>query len=96
MNGCMVFNTVFNSISIILQQPVHLSVLFWSFLTNAPVFRTIFFQSHWLISNITIVETTDSGEKGMNPVAMTIINLLEYMYFVEVKSSTMKTFLKEC
>ena len=26
------------------------------------------------ISHITIVETTDSGERGMNPVAMTIIN----------------------
>ena len=35
---------------------------------------TIFFPSHWLLSHITIVETTDSGERGMNPVAMTIIN----------------------
>ena len=39
-----------------------------------PVLRTIFFPSHWLLSHITIVETTDSGERGMNPVAMTIIN----------------------
>ena len=35
---------------------------------------TIFFPSHWLFSHITIVETTDSGERGRNPVAMTIIN----------------------
>ena len=39
-----------------------------------PVLRTIFFPSHWLLSNITIVETTNSDERGMNPVAMTIIN----------------------
>ena len=37
-----------------------------------PLFRTIFFPSHWLLSHITIVETTDSGERGMNPVTMTI------------------------
>ena len=30
--------------------------------------------SHWLLSHITIVETVDSGERGMDPVAMTIIN----------------------
>ena len=37
--------------------------------------RTMFFQSHWLSSHITIVEsTTGSSERGMNPVAMTIIN----------------------
>ena len=35
-----------------------------------PVLRTIFFPSHWLLSHILIVETTDSGERGMNPVAM--------------------------
>ena len=34
----------------------------------------IVFLSHWLLSLITIVETTDSGERGMNPVAMSIIN----------------------
>ena len=32
------------------------------------------FPSHWLLSRITIVETTERGERGMNPVAMTIIN----------------------
>ena len=34
----------------------------------------IFFPSHWLLSHITIVKTTESGERGMNPVAMTFIN----------------------
>ena len=31
-------------------------------------------RSHCLLSHITIVEPMDSGERGMNPVAMTIIN----------------------
>ena len=44
------------------------------FIFSKPVLRTIFFPSHWLLSHITIVETADSGERGMNPVAMTIIN----------------------
>ena len=34
----------------------------------------IFFPSHWLLSHLTIVETTDNSEREMNPVAMTIIN----------------------
>ena len=34
----------------------------------------LFFPSHWLLSDITIIETTDSSEREMNPVAMTIIN----------------------
>ena len=38
------------------------------------VFHTIFFPSHWLLSHITVVETLDSGERGMNPFAKTIIN----------------------
>ena len=38
------------------------------------VIRTLFFPGHWLISHISIVETTNSGERGMNPVAMTTIN----------------------
>ena len=32
----------------------------------------VFFQSHWLPPHITIVEAMDSGERGMNPVAVTI------------------------
>ena len=36
-----------------------------------PVLPTIFFPSHWLHSHMTILEIMDSGERGMNPVAMT-------------------------
>ena len=39
-----------------------------------PILRTKFFQSHWLLSSITVVETMDSSERGMDPVAMIIIN----------------------
>ena len=35
----------------------------------------MFFPSHRLLSHITIVETTDSSERRMNPVAMTITKL---------------------
>ena len=38
------------------------------------VLRTIFFPSHWLLSHITIVETMDSGERGMNLVALSSIH----------------------
>ena len=36
--------------------------------------NTIFFPSHRLLSHITIVNTMDCGERGMNPVAMTSIS----------------------
>ena len=39
---------------------------------SAPALCTIFFATHWLLSHITIVDTMDSEEKVMNPVAMTI------------------------
>ena len=68
----MVYNAIFNSISVLSQRPAHLSLLSWSSFNQYS--RTIFFSSHWLRSHITIVETTDSDERGMNPVAMTIIN----------------------
>ena len=38
------------------------------------VLHAISFPSNLLLSHITIVETTDSIERGMNPVAITIIN----------------------
>ena len=59
----MVFNAVFNS------APIHAFLVFFQ-----PVLRTIFFSSHWLLSHIAIVQTMDSGFRGMNLVAMTIIN----------------------
>ena len=33
----------------------------------------IFFPSHWLLSHRIIVETLDSGERRMNPIAVAII-----------------------
>ena len=69
----IVFNVVFNSISVISRPPVHLSMLSWSSFFK-PVLRTTFCQSQWLLSHITIVETTDCSKRGMNPVAMVIIN----------------------
>ena len=48
----------------------------------SPVLCTVFFASNGLLSYITIVETMDSGERGLNPVGMTIINpQIEYCWF---------------
>ena len=55
------------SISVISLQPVHISMLFWISFDQ--------YSAHWLLSYITIVETADSSVRGMNPVAMTTINL---------------------
>ena len=66
----MVFNAVFNSISFIsASAPTHACLEFFS-----PVLCTIFFPSHWQLCHITIVETMDGSERGMNPVATTVIN----------------------
>ena len=78
----MVFNTVFNSASAISRRPVHLPMPSWSFFFK-PVLSTISFPRHWLLSNITIVKTTDSGKRGMNPVAMTIYHQSSGRLFVE-------------
>ena len=51
------------------SAPIHAFLEFF-----LPVLRTMFLASRWLLSHITIVETTESGERGMNPVTMTIIN----------------------
>ena len=39
-----------------------------------PALYTIFFPSHWLPYHIAIVKIMDSCQRGMHPVAMTIIN----------------------
>ena len=51
------------------SAPTHCLLEFFS-----PVLCTIYFPRHRLLSQITIVETTDSGERGMNRVKATIIN----------------------
>ena len=62
---CMVFNAVFNSISVLSRRPVHLSMLSCSSLTST---------LHNILSNIVISKTMDISERRMNPAAMTIIN----------------------
>ena len=65
----MVFHSVFNSISFISQQQYQCFP--GDLLTSTP--HNIL-SSHWLLSHITVVETKNSSEREMNPVAMTIIN----------------------
>ena len=66
------FSAVFISISVISRRSVHLSMLPWSSFNQYSA--QYFFPSHWLFSHITTVERMDSGEIGMNPFAMAIIN----------------------
>ena len=42
-------------------------------INTEPAVYKIFFPNHLLLSHITIVEATDRVERGMNPVAMTIV-----------------------
>ena len=65
----MVFNAVFNNNSVISGLQVHLSMPFWSsFYENS---AQCSFQATGCFPT---VETMDSSERGMNPVAMTIID----------------------
>ena len=52
--------------------PIH---AFLEFLSS--VLCTIFFSSHWLLSNISLIETMDSGERGINPVTINTMNPLK-------------------
>ena len=68
---CVVFNIIFNLI-----QFATASASIYAFLEFfLLVLHTVFFQNHWLLSHIIIAETMESGERGINPVTMTIINL---------------------
>ena len=71
LDDSMVFNTIFNIISVISRWLIRISMFSWiSFL---PVVHTTFFPSQWQLSQITIVETTISAEKrGVNLVVSTI------------------------
>ena len=51
------------------SAPIH--VFLWLLF---PVFHTLFFRSHYLLSYMTIVETMVSSKNRKNPVAMTINN----------------------
>ena len=68
---CMVLNAVFNSISVISRLPVHLCMLSCSSfnqysanILSKPL--AAFTHNH--------CQNNDSGESGMNPVAISIIN----------------------
>ena len=51
------------------------SALIYAFLKFfVQALRTIFLESHWLLSHKIIFETMDKGESGMTPVAMCLIN----------------------
>ena len=63
----MVFNAVCNSMSVRSRRPVRLSMLSWGTPHN------ILSKPQAAFPHI-IVETTESRERGMNPVAMTVIN----------------------
>ena len=73
----MVFHAVFNSISVILWRPVIQPILSWSsFKQYAAQYSRLSKPQAAFPHNHcgNIVETMGSVERGMNPVAMTIIN----------------------
>ena len=88
---------VFDSITVISLWPLHLSKLsLHSFnQLSAQYSLQTFFPSCWLPSHIIIVETMDNGERGMNPVAMTIINL-QKEYWPSQGSNQRPPVLKSC
>ena len=59
-----------------------------------PVLRTISFPGHCLLS-YTIIEKIDSGEKGMNPVALIIVNSRRE-YWPSLESKKRPPVLKSC
>ena len=67
----MVLNSVstyFNYI-VAVSAPIHIFLEFFLLTLCA-----ILFPSYWLLSHIIVVETMDSGKRGMYPVAIYIIN----------------------
>ena len=71
----MVFNAVFNGIPVISRRPMHPPILSWNPFNQYS--SQYSFQATGCFPVKTIVETTDSSERGINPVAMTIINSLK-------------------
>ena len=79
----MVFNTI-STLFTGASAPIHAILKLF-----LPVLSTILFPSHWLLSHITIGETMDSSERGMNTVTMTLINpWKEYWPSLGVKPAT--------
>ena len=69
----MLFNVFVNIISVILWLSVHLSMFSWrcfhQYSAKIPC------RNHWLLFHITVIETLDTGERGMNPVALAIFGI---------------------
>ena len=63
---CKVNNAVFNNFSVIWRRPVHLSMPSWNSFNQYPAQ----YSSHatGIFPYITLAETKDSNERGMNPV----------------------------
>ena len=68
----MLFSAIFNSIPVILQQPVQLSMFSWSSFNQYSAQYS--FQTTGCFSTEPLLKKKTSSERGMNPVAMTIIN----------------------
>ena len=68
----MVFNAVFITVFQLYHGSQCTNPWFPSVLLTCTLHNILF--KPLVLSHITMVETTDSGERGMNPVAMTIIN----------------------
>ena len=79
LNDCLMAwcNAVLKVISVIMRRSVHLFILSWSSF-NPVVLRTTFFPSYGLLSHINIVETMDSDERRMNPVASFLGKTIEW------------------
>ena len=67
--GCMVFNAVFNSISVISRRQLHLSMLSWCSLNYYSA------QYSFQATGCFPTYLTDSSERRTKHVAMTLINL---------------------
>ena len=65
-------SAIFIKFEIVFSYIAAASTPIWSSLLT--LLGTMIFLSHWLLSHVTIIETMDTSERGMNAVAMTIIN----------------------
>ena len=100
--ACMMLMAVFKVISVISRRPVNLLMLPSNSLDKYSD-EYSFQASYWLLSNKTMSETKDIGERAMHYVAMTIINPSKELWPSRgwnrrpslFKSSTLPTELRE-
>ena len=67
----MLFNVIFNIITVISQQTVHQSILSWIFFTLTPQYS---FQATGFFSKIIITKYMDTCERGTMTITMIIIH----------------------